>query len=415
MEPLVIAVALLNAVLLVVVLVFLLRRASEAAASAQVYGGLRDDVAQAARLVGEMRGQLVEARSEAREQSERSRAAMAERQAENLRALQEQMTSVVRLTQERLDEVRRSLGESVQGLTENVTRQLTGSSEAISEVRERLGGLSETAKNIQELGKDIASLQDILRAPKLRGNLGEQFLEQSLNLVLPREAFEMQHRFEQGTSSVVVDAVVRVGDKLVPIDSKFPLESFQRLLGGETEGERDRLRKDFVAAVKLRIDEIAERYIRPDAGTYEFALMYLPAETVYYEAVIRDDGVDPSRSVVAYASSKKVIPVSPNTLFAYLLTIAYGLKGMQIEKKAEVIQHELARVQKRFTAFYRSFELVGRHLGNARSKYEEAEKEARTLDVQVASITGTTLDLEDAGTAPSAQLEMPGPEGRNGG
>jgi DNA recombination protein RmuC len=244
------------------------------------------------------------------------------------------------------------------------------------------------------LGKDIASLQDILRAPKLRGNLGEQFLEQSLALVLPHEAFEMQHRFNNGSGSVVVDAVVRLGDRLVPIDSKFPLESFQRLLEADTDEARARARKAFVVAVRSRIDEIAEKYVRPEAGTYDFALMYLPAENVYYEAVIRDDGADASSGVVAYASRKKVILVSPNTLLAYLLTIAHGLKGLQIEKKAERFQRDLAGVQTRFSAFVGSFELVGRHLGNAWSKYEEAEKKAGTLQGQIAGITGSVLDLD---------------------
>lgn len=415
MEPLAIAVALLNAVLLLAVLVLLLRRSGESAAAAEADRALRDDVAQATRLVGEMRASLVEVQFEAREQSERSRAAMAEKQAENLAALQAQMARVVSLTQERLDQVRTSLSDSVQGLTQNVTQQLTGSSKTLGEVREQLGGLSETARTIQELGKDIAGLQDILRAPKLRGELGERFLEQSLDLVLPREAFEMQHRFNNGDRSVVVDAVVRLGDKLVPIDSKFPLESFQRLLAGQNDAQRDKLRKDFVAAVKRRIDEIADKYIRPDAGTYDFALMYLPAENVYYEAVVRDDGADTDKSIVAYASSRKVIPVSPNTLFAYLLTVAHGLKGMQIEKKAELIQEELAGVQRRFAAFFKSFELVGRHLGTARSRYEEAEKSARLLDGQVARITGTAFDLEEAGAAPAERLEVMAREGRASG
>jgi DNA recombination protein RmuC len=293
-----------------------------------------------------------------------------------------------------------------------VGEQLGSHNKVIMEVKGQLGGLQEAAKNMQALGQDINSLQDILRAPKLRGNLGELFLEEILRQVLPSSAFEMQYRLPDGDtgSYVTVDAVIRLNDRLVPIDSKFPLESFQRLLDSSADDvERAKNRKLFLEVVRKHIDAIADKYIRPDAGTYDFALAYLPAENIYYEAVVRDDDVDGVRGIVEHAAKRKVIPVSPNTLYAYLLTIAYGLKGMRIERQAEALRGQLAAFHKKFVTFYQGFEKVGRNLDLAQRGYEDAQKRAGKLNDQVGKMTGAVADLEGE-VEPAVELAAVSPQ-----
>lgn len=322
------------------------------------------------------------------------RADSARTQSESLQVLQSQMHETLKLTHEQLADTRRLVMESVTQLSGTVGEQLGNHEKVIREVKGQLGGLMQTAQNIQELSKDISSLQNILRAPKLRGNLGELFLEEMLRQVLPEAAYELQYRFGTAAGHVIVDAVIRLGDRLVPIDSKFPLESFQRWLADDVE---QKSRKAFVATVKQHIDAVAEKYIRPELGTYDFALMYLPAENLYYEAVIRDDS---AVDIVAYAASRKVIPVSPNTFYAYLLTVAYGLKGMQIERQAETIRGQIATFQKRFGDFYKSFEKIGRNVDLAYRNYDEAERQARKLNDHVGTITGHAGELtEEANVA----------------
>jgi DNA recombination protein RmuC len=192
------------------------------------------------------------------------------------------------------------------------------------ELKGQLGQVAEMATRMESLGREIEELQGILKAPKLRGNMGEASLEEFLRQVLPPGAFEIQHRFAGGQA---VDAVIRLRDHLVPVDAKFPLESFQRMVGAEDDTARKTARKEFEKSVKGRIDEIADKYIRPGEGTFEFALMYIPAENVYYEVIIKDENLGDQGSLLAYATSRRVVPVSPNSFFAYLSTIATGLKG----------------------------------------------------------------------------------------
>ena len=262
----------------------------------------------------------------------------------------------------------------------------------LNDVHRKLGGLEQASRQIQELGRDIGQLQDILKAPKLRGNLGEYLLENLLRQVLPERNFETQYRFRDGT---VVDAVVKLGDRLVPIDSKFPLESFQRLLAVEGEAARREEKREFVRVVKKKIDEIASKYIKESEGTYNFALMYIPAENVFYELIVTDNLKDRRYEIAQYAMDKKVVPVSPNSLYAYLMAIALGLKGFKIEQQAQVIMGELARVQGAFGEFYGDFLLVGKHLKNAAGKYDDTLKKAERFNDRIGEITGVKRDLSE--------------------
>lgn len=266
----------------------------------------------------------------------------------------------------------------------------------LNDVHRKLGGLEQASRQLQELGRDIGELQDILKAPKLRGNLGEYLLEELLRQVLPERNFETQYRFRDGT---VVDAVVRLGDRLVPIDSKFPLESFQRLLTVEGETARREEKRELVRAVRKKIDEIAAKYIKEVEGTYNFALMYIPAENVFYELIVTENVMDRRYDISAYAMEHKVVPVSPNSLYAYLMAIALGLKGFKIEQQARVIMGELARVQSAFGEFYGDFTLLGRHLKNASAKFDDTLKKVERFNDRIGEITGVKRDLTAPGEA----------------
>lgn len=247
--------------------------------------------------------------------------------------------------------------------------RLDTTSKSYVEVSEKLARLGEANKRIYDIGKDIASLQEILSSPKLRGNLGELFLGDLLAQFFPPDKYVMQHTFSSGET---VDAVLKLrDDNLVPIDSKFPLENFIKMLAEEDPTQRNKHRSVFLKDVKKHIDAIASKYILPNEGTLDFALMYVPAENVYYEMIVNDDTKE---GISTYAMEKKVIPVSPNNFYVYLQTIMLGLRGMQIEKNAKVIHANLKGLQKGLKRFSDDFSTLGSHLGNAKNKYDESEK-----------------------------------------
>jgi DNA recombination protein RmuC len=183
-----------------------------------------------------------------------------------------------------------------------------------------------------------------------------------------------------------VDAAIRIGERIVPIDAKFPLENFRRMLGEADEAQRRQHRKAFGRDVKARVDEIAKKYILPDEGTYDFALMYVPAENVYYEIAVRpeDSGEEP---IAAYALSRRVVPVSPNSIFAYLQVIVLGLKGLRIEANARRIQEDLARLGGDVAKLRQPLATLGRHLGNAQKQYDDAQRELDKLETKLDEIT----------------------------
>jgi DNA recombination protein RmuC len=293
-----------------------------------------------------------------------------------------------------LTEQQRAVNEQLRGITEQVNRQLLDSSGEISkrldnaarvigDVQKNIGSLSEASKQIFEVGKNISTLQEILQPPKLRGGLGEQFLGELLSQILPSQFFTLQYMFANGER---VDAVVRLGEKLVPIDSKFPLDNFKRILDCKTEDERKVYQKTFSRDVKKHIDDIASKYILPQEGTYDFALLYIPAENVYYETITKDDSLGEEKGILNYALKKKVIPVSPNSFYAYLQVIVLGLKGFQIERHAVEIQALLAGLGKDLRAFQEDFQLVGKHLNNALSKFDDARKKLDKFNFKLEQI-----------------------------
>jgi DNA recombination protein RmuC len=262
-----------------------------------------------------------------------------------------------------------------------VQRDLQHVTQVMGAVQGSLGKLGEVTQRVFDIGKDIAGLEQILKSPKVRGGLGESFLESLLGQILPREHYDLQYGFATGDR---VDAVVRIGGRLVPVDAKFPLENFRRMSEETDDDRRRQFRRAFGRDVKARVDEIAKRYILPDEGTFDFALMYIPAENVYYEIIVKDDGVE-EEAPATYAMGRQVIPVSPNSLYAYLQVIVLGLRGLQIEKEAREIQSRLGRLRGDLDKFRDSFDVVGKHLTNARNKYDDA---AAALDRVEAKLEG---------------------------
>ncbi|MBL7210613.1 MAG: DNA recombination protein RmuC, partial [Candidatus Omnitrophica bacterium] len=253
---------------------------------------------------------------------------------------------------------------SVQEANRAIIQGLGDSSSIFGNVKEQLGKLEKTNERIYEVGKDISGLQELLRAPKFRGQMGETLLENLLSQVLPKDHYQMQYRFR---SSEAVDAVIRLGERLVSIDAKFSLENFQKLLDASQEEEKNAHRRKFIQDVKNRINEIALKYILPSENTYDFALMYIPAENVYYEIIIKED-------LLSYCIGKKVIPVSPNTFYAYLQVICLGLKGLKVEENAKQILKNLSTLQIEINKFKDDFDKLGGHLNNAKSKYDDSQK-----------------------------------------
>jgi DNA recombination protein RmuC len=305
--------------------------------------------------------------------------------------IQQQLGQMIGHVNERL----RENSEILQQTHQSVGQRLDNAARVVGDVQRSLGGLEEANRKIYEVGKDIASLQEILRSPKLRGGLGEFFLEDLLAQVLPPQHFTTQYGFRSGEK---VDAVIRLGSSLVPVDAKFPLENFKRIIDATVDGDQGRAKRQFAADVRKHIDAIATKYILPDEGTYDFALMYIPAENVYYEIIIKDDSTE-EKSLSYYAMNKRVVPVSPNCFYAYLQAIVLGLKGMTIEQRAKEIIECLSRLQGDFTRFRDEFDLLGKHLGHAQSSYQNAEKRIEQL--------GQKLVLANAGQAELFQTAVP--------
>jgi len=252
-------------------------------------------------------------------------------------------------------------------LSKTVGERIADTTRVFGEVREKLGELTKGTQQIEEVGKNISSLQEILRAPKFRGGFGELLLGRLLADILPHENYELQHRFRNGEA---VDAVIKIGENLVPIDSKFPLEDFERILAAESEDEQAALRRQFTRTIKKHIDNVT-KYILPDEHTFDFALMYIPAENIYYETILR--GHEESE-IYSYSLQKRVIPVSPNSFYAYLQVIILGLKGLHIESAASEILGHLGRLQGDLADFQEDYETLGGHIRHAANKYDEASR-----------------------------------------
>ncbi len=303
----------------------------------------------------------------------------------------------------------RSLADQFLKLQTALGRQLADTGTAVADVRERLGQLAAVTQRLEAVGQSVTEVQELLQVPHLRGTLGEVWLEELLRQIFPAALYRIQHEFRSGEK---VDAAIVVGDRLIPVDAKFPLEACQRMLAAGPESA-DRERRAFRKSLRERVDEIADKYIRPDEGTFEFALMYIPAENVYYEAVVRGETLEQDDSVVGYALGRKVIPVSPNTFYAYLAAILHGLRGLEVERQARDILASLGGLQQQFGRFDAAYRLIGKHLDHAARQYDEASRQVGLIQERFGKITGVTAAGELAAGGGAEPAQPPGlPPGR---
>jgi len=298
-------------------------------------------------------------------------------------------TSGLLVLQSQLDGLRDQVRSSLEGGRIEIDRRLEETNRVVGEVKRGLGEVDRQVRSVNEIARDLRGLQELLRAPKLRGGLGELLLSDLLAQVLPTAHYSLQHAFPGGER---VDAVIRVGPRLVPVDSKFPLESFRRLAHAETEDESKAARRALRQDVRRHVDDITTRYIRPGEGTYDFALMYIPSESVYHQAVLRED--EDGFDLFHYSITRRVIPVSPQSFYAYLQVILLGLRGLSIEERAQEILGHLGLIRSRLERFSESFELAVRHLGNAQRQMDEAGRRLVQLDAALDKLE--EQDGEDA-------------------
>lgn len=293
---------------------------------------------------------------------------------------------------ERLEAMNRQLGErlnenvkAMSGTSKEVNDRMAHVQNIFAELQKQVGGMSEQARHLAELSKSIADLQHILTAPKLRGGFGEEQLENLLAMVFAREQYRTQYAFSSGDRA---DAVLLFPQGMVAIDSKFSLENFRRIAAAEGEPEKKAARREFLKDVRKRVDEIAGKYIRPAEGTLPFALMYIPAENVYYEAIIRDED---DTGLYEYCAQKRVMPVSPNSLYAYLHTIVVGLKSLHVSQQAESILQQMESLTFELEKFTDVYDKLGTHLKNAGKSYDDSTRALGKLENRVHNLAGAGI------------------------
>ena len=286
---------------------------------------------------------------------------------------------------QQINQIAQAVDSKLSESNKNVQEQFKHSADIIRNVTEKLTKLDETNRQVVGFADQLKSLQDILKNPKQRGILGEYYLETVLKNVLPPASFQMQYSFANGE---IVDAVVFVDKRIIPIDSKFSLDNYNRMLQTNDPLEKKRLEVAFVNDLKLRIDETS-KYVRPEEKTMDFAFMFIPSEAVYYDLLINKVGViaEDTNNLIYYAGKKKVIVVSPTSFLAYLQTVLQGLRNQKISDQAQSIIKEVERLGKHLFAYSEYMKRLGQHLDTAVGSYNKAGKELEKIDKDVVKLT----------------------------
>ncbi len=309
--------------------------------------------------------------------------------------LLQRLEGLERSLDSRMSESSRAVHEAMSAQNSAMRMQNSETTQLIREITQEITSVKEIGRQTQSFAEQLQSLQDVLKNPKQRGILGEYYLETVLKNVLPPGMYKMQHPFKNGE---IVDAAVYVNEKLVPIDSKFSLDNYNRYASSRDDAERAVHERAFVNDLKLRITETA-KYIRPEEGTMDFAFMFIPSEGIYYELLVNTigsggfDGED--ENLIQRAASKyKVIIVSPTSFLAYLQTVMQGLRALEIEQKAEVIQKRVGELGKHLGAYEEYFKKLGNSLGTTVSHYNNAYKELGKIDKDVFRIAEAKIGIE---------------------
>lgn len=300
------------------------------------------------------------------------------------------------LLQNQIDNLTRALeaklGDSQRELNTTMRAQFDQSQKLIQEITRELTSVKEVNRQVVDFADQLQNLQDVLQNPKQRGVLGEYYLETVLKNVLPPGSYEMQYMFKNGE---IVDAIVKVKDRIIPVDSKFSLENYNRAIESRDKAEREKYEKAFKQDLKLRIDETS-KYVRPEENTMEFAFMFIPSEGVYYDLLINQVGAmkTQTRDLIEYAFAKKVIIASPTSFLAYLQTVLQGLKALQIEEQAKDIQKRVGELGRHLGTYQQFLLKLGTSLGTTVSHYNSAQKEFGKIDKDILRVTGSSNEVE---------------------
>ncbi len=319
---------------------------------------------------------------------------MREQMSESNKMAQQGSVMQFRESKELMQQINKEVNEAVRGIQESISEKLLGVQKNVSEV-------GESTKQVFLVAEQLQNLEKVLKHQKQRGNLGEASLQLSLENMLPANAYKMQYQFEGGET---VDAVVITKDGMIPVDAKFSLDNYRRLVDAVGDTEKEQLEKDFKNDLKKRIDETA-KYIRPKDGTLPFAFMYIPAEAIYYDLLINEVGSVKvnTRSLIDYAyKDKNVIIVSPTTFAAYLQSVLYGFRAFKVEESAKEIQKNVEKLTRHLQAYNQYFEKIGSTLGTTVNHYNMASKELGKIDRDVTKIAG-----EGFGGADHLEIEKP--------
>ncbi len=315
---------------------------------------------------------------------------------EKMAALNEKMEVLANQNNELralVDEKLRETYQASQNQYQNTMNTVQSINQLLTDVTKNLAELQASNKQILGFSSQLQNLQDILRNPKQRGVLGEYFLEEILKNVLPPGTFQMQYQFANGE---IVDAVIFVKDKIIPIDSKFSLENYEKIINTSDPGERLRLEKLFRQDLKNRIDETS-KYVRPEVGTMDFAFMFIPSEAIYYDLLVNKVGavqID-TRDLIEYAfRDRHVIIVSPTSFLAYLQTVLQGLKALQIEENAKIIKSNVEKLARHLNSYEDFLRRLGGSLGTAVNHYNQAYQEFKKVDRDIVKITESDHQVE---------------------
>lgn len=304
---------------------------------------------------------------------------MREQMSESNKVVQQGSQMQFRESKELMQQINKEVNEQIRSIQESISEKLLGVQRNVSEV-------SESSKQVFMVAEQLQNLEKVLKHQKQRGNLGEASLQLALENMLPATAYKMQYQFEGGET---VDAVVITKDGMIPVDAKFSLDNYRRLVDATNDVEKEQLEKEFKNDLKKRIDETS-KYIRPKDGTLPFAFMYIPAEAIYYDLLVNEVGSVKvnTRSLIDYAyKDKNVIIVSPTTFAAYLQSVLYGFRAFKVEEGAKEIQQNVEKLTRHLSAYNQYFEKIGATLGTTVNHYNMASKELGKIDRDVMKIT----------------------------
>lgn len=307
--------------------------------------------------------------------------------------LQQQIQELNKTVDSKLSETHKAMHESRENLHQTIQRQFGQSTKVITEITEKLTSLDKTNQQVIGFSEQLTNLEKVLTNQKKRGNLGEAGLQLVLENMLPPTAFELQYSFEDGD---IVDAAIFTKDGIIPVDAKFSLDNYQRIIDAIDDTQKEKMEKEFKNDLKKRIDETS-KYIKPKAGTLDFAFMFIPSEAIYYDLLVNEVGAVKvnTRNLIDYAfKDKKVIIVSPTTFAAYLQTVLQGLRALKIEESAKEIRKNVEKLGKHVHAYEDYMKKLGNSMSTTVNHYNTAYKELGKIDKDVMKITGGEKEVE---------------------